>query len=112
QDLARFRSAGGSYDPALLQQIHHARGAAITDLEPSLQERRTRLALAADHLDAILDQFLVLVAGLGFEFSHGPLQLLMDLEFIAGLALSCDEVHHGLDLLIRYESALRADQAA
>jgi hypothetical protein len=111
-DFAGFGAAGGADDAAVLEDIHHAGRAAVADLQAALEQGGAGLALAADDLDAVLHQFLVLLAVLVVESRTGFCNCLVDLDLVAGFALLGDEVDDVLDLLVGDERALGADQSA
>jgi len=66
---------------------------------------------AADHLDAVLDNFLILVnAALLPGAIAGAGKLLVNLQFVARLGLLGDEVHNALDFLVGNVRALGPGQ--
>ena len=97
EDVAWLGAFARADVAAFFEDVHDAGGAAVADLEPALQERDAGLLLAADDLDALLDEFLVLAfAFLGVEGLRDavrrPLQRVVDFHLVAGLALLGDEV--------------------
>src|SRR5258706_12373243 len=62
ENVPRLRSFAGADDAAVFQFIHDARSAGVAEPQPALHERDAGLLLATDHLDALLDESLVLVA--------------------------------------------------
>src|ERR1017187_7750707 len=61
QNVARLRAFAGADDAAAFQFVHDARGAGVAEAQPALEQRDARLLFAADDLDALLDEVLVLV---------------------------------------------------
>src|ERR1017187_5538550 len=61
QDVARLGAFAGADDAAAFQFVHDARGAGVAEAQPPLQQRDAGLLFAADDLDALLDEVLVLV---------------------------------------------------
>ena len=61
QDVARFGAFAGADDAAVFEFVHDARGAAVAQAQAALEQGDAGLLLAADDLDALLDDFLVLV---------------------------------------------------
>src|ERR1017187_8399179 len=111
EDVARFLAVARADNPAILQFIHDASGAAIAKAQAALEEGDAGLLFAADDLDAVLDDLFVLVdAALVIEATAGAGDLLVDFEFVAGLGLLGDETHHALNLAVGHERALCADQ--
>src|SRR5665213_3828788 len=111
QNVARLRAFAGADDAAIFQFVHDARGAGVAEAQAALHERDARLLFAADDLDALLDNFLVLVnAAFVSEFSDGFGKLLVDFRLVGGLALLGDEVNDILQFLIGNQCALGTDQ--
>src|SRR5579862_1064766 len=61
QDITRLGALAGADDAAVFQFVHDARGTGVTKAQPALHQRDARLLFAANHLDALLDELLVLV---------------------------------------------------
>src|SRR6185436_18568877 len=87
EDVAGFGPVAGADDAAVFEFIHDAGGAAVADFEPALEERNAGFVFAADDFNALLDEFLVLFASFARVVTAGGfLELLMDFEFVTGLA--------------------------
>jgi hypothetical protein len=111
QNVARFLAVAGADDPAVLEFIHDAGGTTVAEAQAVLEERDAGLLLAANDLDAILNDFFVLVdAALVIEAAAGAGKLPVDLEFVVGSRLLGDEVNNALDFLVGYMRALCPDQ--
>src|ERR1035437_7870523 len=109
QDFARLGTVALADDAAILQFVHDARGAAVTEAQAALQQRDARLLFAADDFDALLDDFLVLVnAAFDVIVRRGFGKLFVDLRFVAGLGLPGDEAHDVLQFFVGDEGTLRA----
>ena len=111
QDVAGLGAPARADDAAVLQLVHDPRGSAIAQAQAALQQGHAGLLLAADDLDAVLDDLFVLVnAASAFRLVIGAGELLMDLKFVAGLGLFGDELDDALDFLVGNEGALGANQ--
>src|ERR1035437_6959775 len=109
QDFARLGTVALTDDAAIFQFVHDARGAAVTEAQAAVQQRDARLLFAADDFDALLDDFLVLVnAAFDVIVRRGFGKLFVDLRFVAGLGLPCDEAHDVFQFFVSDERALRA----
>ena len=76
-----------------------------------MHERHAGFVLAADDLDALLDQIFVLVtAGFVIQGTVGLGKLLVDFHLVTRLALLGDGIHDELNFLVGDERSLRADQ--
>ena len=62
ENIARFGAFAWADDAAILQFIHDAGGAGVTEAQAALHERNAGFLFAANDFDALLDQFLVFVA--------------------------------------------------
>src|SRR5690349_13964743 len=60
QNIARLRAFARADNAAVFQFIHDARRASITEAQPPLQERHAGFLFAANHFNALLDDFFVL----------------------------------------------------
>ena len=71
--------------PRSFQFVHDAGGAGVAQAETALHERDAGLLLAADDLDALLDQVFVLAAAAALlvDTVAGLLQLLVNLHFVS-----------------------------
>ncbi len=56
ENVSRLRSFIGTDHAAVFQLIHDARGAGIAEPEAALEQGYARLLLAANDLDALLDE--------------------------------------------------------
>ena len=61
QNIARFGAFARADDAAIFQFIHDARGAGVAEAQAALQQGDAGLLFAADDLDALLDDFLILI---------------------------------------------------
>ena len=94
EDVAGFGAFARADDAAVFQFIHDAGGAGVAEAQAALHEGDAGLLFAADDFDALLDEVLVLVAaGFVAEVDRGLGKLLVDFQFVAGLALPGDEIH-------------------
>jgi len=82
QNVARLGSFAGAHDSPVLEFIHDPRGAAVAQAQPALEQGNAGFLFAADDLDALLDDFLVLVAGALF----GPGERTSDLAAVPDAA--------------------------
>src|SRR5262245_13880737 len=111
QNISGLSPLAGPDNAAILQFVHNASGAAITETQPPLQERDAGLLLTANDLDALLNNAFVFInATLLLEVVGRFRKLLMNFDFIARLALPGDKVDYALDFNIRDERSLRPDQ--
>ena len=113
QNFARLGAFARTDDAAAFQFVHDARGAAVAEPQTPLHERHARLLFAADDLDALLDEVLVLVnAAFVAETGGGLGKLLVNFQVVVWLALLGDELDDAVDFLVGDERALRANQLA
>ena len=62
QNVARLGAFARADDAAVFQFVHDARGAGIAEAQAALQQGDAGFLFAADDFDALLDQFLILIA--------------------------------------------------
>src|SRR5882724_10111243 len=111
ENFTRLRAVALADDAAVLQFVHDARGAPVAEAQTALQQRHTRLLFAADDLDALLNNLLVLVtAALVAKARRRFGKLLVDFRLVTRLALLRDEIDNVLNLPVRDQRALRPHQ--
>src|ERR1700690_1755579 len=92
QYVPRLGALAGPDDAAVFQFVHDASRARVTQAQTPLHERNTGLLFAADDLDALLDDFLVLVDAAFVPVVGGGLgQLLVNFLVVVRFALLGDE---------------------
>ena len=62
EDIPGFSTLARADDAAILQFVHDPGGARVSEPEATLHERETGFLFAANDFDALLNEFLVLVA--------------------------------------------------
>src|ERR1035437_7820214 len=61
QDFARLGAFAGADDAAAFEFVHDARSAGVAETQAALHQRDAGFLFAADDLDALLDEFLILL---------------------------------------------------
>src|SRR5688500_12750375 len=94
QDVPRLGPLTRAHDAALLEFIHNPRSPRVAEAQSPLHQRNARFLFAANDLDALLNEILILLAGALFnvEVADRLGELLMNLHLVAGFALLGDEV--------------------
>src|SRR5262249_31941815 len=80
QNIAWLSPFARAHNAAIFQFIHDTRGASVAQTQAALQKRNARLLLAANDLDALFDNLLVLANAsvLAIQAAGRFLQLLMN----------------------------------
>src|ERR1035437_4625605 len=113
QNFARLGALAGADDATAFEFVHDARGPGVAEAQAALHERDAGFLFAADDLDALLDEFLVLVnAAFDVGVRAGLGQLLVDFHLVTRFALLGNEVNDVLQFLVSDERTLRAFQIA